>query len=456
MKHTLLIHLGMRKTGTTALQMFLYENMKTLEKYGWCYPDLKPGLLGLQYVSQNKENGCVFYKEKGKLDVTAENWNRAWAQVLQCLKKRNVIISDERISIWDTNRFLIAAKEKYDNIKILIYLRRQDRAVESLWNQKIKNAEEGVYQSFDEFLYSKTELEEAPYYQLFYKKQLDDISKIVGKENIIVRVFEKEQLYGMDHTIESDFLNVIGIKSKWNEWEKCNFQNIRMGGNYLEIKRIFNSLSKSKGFDIIQGKNYECLLELSSIYGKPEQEKGCFKKEERKKFLEIFENENEEIAREYLDRKEKILFYDKNMDYPLYNHCTEFEEDMIRVFASLIYNQSKELRQLKRQNSILSEKIMLSNMKEKKLLFFGAGYKCRKLLDGIMASVELIVDNDLKKRGETIKEVKVVHIKDIERWTEYFVVVTCDETKDIESQLIGYGLKKGIDYVLAKEYFVNC
>lgn len=455
MKHTLLFHIGMRKTGTTALQMFLYENMKILEKYGWCYPDLKPGLLGSQYVFQNKENGGVFYKERGKLDIAAENWNSAWNQVLHCLKNKNVIISEERISIWDTNRFLTAAKEKYDNIKIIIYLRRQDRAVESLWNQKVKNPEGGVYQSFDEFLYSETELEEAPFFQLFYKKQLDDISKIVGKDNLIVRIYEKEQLYGMNHTIESDFLNVLGLEVNWDEWKKCSFQNIRMGENYLEIKRIFNSLKKIGDFNFILGENYECLLKLSQIYGKPEKEKGCFKIDDRKKFLENFAKENEEIAREYLNRKDSRLFYDNNMEYPLYNQCTSFEEDMIRVFVTLIYNQSKEIRQLERQNDILSEKIMLSNMQGKKLLFFGAGYKCRKLLDGLIASVDLIVDNDLKKRGETINEVKIVHIKDIERWTEYFVVVTCDDTKDIEIQLKEYGLKKEIDYVLAKEYFGN-
>ena len=40
----LLFHIGMPKTGTTAIQKFLYQNEKNLKAYGWCYPNLKEEL----------------------------------------------------------------------------------------------------------------------------------------------------------------------------------------------------------------------------------------------------------------------------------------------------------------------------------------------------------------------------------------------------------------------------
>lgn len=55
MSHILLIHIGMPKTGTTALQSFLYENMKNLKEQGWCYPDLKkelPGIMGMRFMEE--------------------------------------------------------------------------------------------------------------------------------------------------------------------------------------------------------------------------------------------------------------------------------------------------------------------------------------------------------------------------------------------------------------------
>lgn len=46
MSNILLIHIGMPKTGTTALQNFLLVNNDKLEKYGWCYPILNDGQAG--------------------------------------------------------------------------------------------------------------------------------------------------------------------------------------------------------------------------------------------------------------------------------------------------------------------------------------------------------------------------------------------------------------------------
>jgi hypothetical protein len=43
---TLYLHIGMPKTGTTAIQNFLTDNAEALKKYGICYPDL-----GFRYPS---------------------------------------------------------------------------------------------------------------------------------------------------------------------------------------------------------------------------------------------------------------------------------------------------------------------------------------------------------------------------------------------------------------------
>lgn len=450
--HTLLIHIGIRKTGTSALQTFLYENMEKLEEYGWCYPNLQEELFGLDFLRFGKEiNGSVFYKEKERLDTEAENWNRAWEQVLEHLKTKNVIISDERIHIWDTNKFLAMAKEKYKNIKVIIYLRRQDRALESLWNQWVKNPI-GCGQTFQEFIYSNAGAECAPYH---YKRQLDDISKIIGKENLIVRVYEKGQLCGEKHDTESDFLLSIGIEPVWNEWKKCDPQNLKLGANYLEIKRIFNSVLETG--DMVLGLSSKlCFENLSQNFCEGEEEEnGCFTVEEREKFLEQFKAENEEIAKDYLNRENGILFYDNRKDYPVYEYSyTPFEQDLIRVFSALITNQSRELQRLEKHNNFLAEKLLLyKNLKGKQLMLFGAGNKCRKLLEELHIPIDLIVDNDETKNGKILKKIEVVSARQITDWSAYFIIVTCVETEEIEKQLQDQKLKKEVDYVLAKEYF---
>lgn len=454
MKHILLIHIGISKTGTSALQAFLYGNMRKLEEYGWCYPDLNQELFGLQFASFGKEiNGSVFYKEPGKLDTKADNWNRAWEQILMHLKSSNVIISDERICVWDTNKFLKAAKEKYENIKVIIYLRRQDRAIESFWNQKVKNPV-GCSQTFKEFIESNNGAECSHYY---YKKQLDEISNIVGKENLIVRVYEKGQLCGENHTTESDFLSVIGIKADWKDWEKYPPQNLRLGTNYLEIKRIFNSLQFAENIDMGNGAMYMTHFErLSQVFCKDEIDKGYFTHEEREEFLKQYALENEQIARDYLYREDGILFYDDKMDYPLYDcTCTSFERDLMLIIFALINAQNDEFKRLEKHYAALAEKLLLCNkfINGRKFLLFGAGHKCKKLLTLLNIPITWIVDNDKKKNGKKLYGIEIVAPKEVKDWSDYFVIVTCADTDEIEKQLLNLNLKKEEDFVFAKEYF---
>lgn len=449
MKNILLIHIGIRKTGSSALQLFLYKNMNKLEEYGWCYPEFQQELYGIEFVSTKKErNGRIFFKEAGCLDTEAENWKQAWKLVIKKLQHKNVIISEERLNIWHTNEFLIKAKEKYDNIKVVIYLRRQDRAIESRWNQSVKNPI-GCYQTFQEFICSSEEKDCTEYH---YKKQLDEISEIIGKSNLIVRVYEKDQLYG--NAIETDFLSVLGIRADLDEWERCGFQNLRLESNFLEIKRIFNSLRLVEGIDITKGPYWESFSRLSNAFSE-EKTNYYFNNEDRVKFLKQFEKENEEIAREYLHRSNGILFHDINTNYSINKKKEDtFTEDIIRVFSMFILNQFEELQKIRKYNCFLAEKILVNNyIKGRKMVLFGAGYKCKDLLETLKISIDMIVDNNIDKVGKRLGGIKIVDAQKVENWEMYFIIITCYETEEIERQLQNYGLKGERDYILAKDYF---
>ena len=110
--------------------------------------------------------------------------------------------------------------------------------------------------------------------------------------------------------------------------------------------------------------------------------------------------------------------------------------------------EHKENRKLKQQNAINVSKLLLLNMRERPLLLFGAGARCQALLKMLQLPVALIADQII---GENIK---VVWSQEIDCWSKYFTVVTCEKTDEIEKQLQGLGLKKEKDYVLAREYIV--
>ncbi|MBR1598061.1 MAG: hypothetical protein IJ661_04000 [Lachnospiraceae bacterium] len=59
--NTLYLHIGMPKSGTSAIQTFLYKNNEKLKSYGYEYPDLKGELINkFDYREDLREkNGSV-------------------------------------------------------------------------------------------------------------------------------------------------------------------------------------------------------------------------------------------------------------------------------------------------------------------------------------------------------------------------------------------------------------
>lgn len=469
----------MPKTGTTALQKFLLRNSSKLEKYGWSYPILNDSDVGEAELLDIETCGNGYdMLENGILNGMKLEWDRRMEVALKCLENKNVIISAERIYEFETE-FLEAIKIKHENIKVIVYLRRQDRAIESIYNQKVKIGDEN--QLFKDFIDSDA----IPGNYLDYISKLDSICKIIGVGNLIVRIYEKQQLVGND-TI-TDFLSILGIPIGEDEWEQGQSENQFIGGNYLEICRVFNPIHQNINSDLENSSWREkwnehsrqadirnVCIKLSHAYGQDKDKRGFFTLNERKRFLEKYASCNEQVARKYLHREDGILFYDRIMDYPMYEvgQSSEFEVDMLRVFAAMMYMQDqrvarlieertqkleKKYKELKEKSNRFGARLLISEAlrraKKRKIIFFGAGNNCKKLFnmaDNI--SDALVVDNDVKKKGIVFCDIQVKSVGDILNWQEYFVVVTCWESDEIEKQLCSYGLAREEDYILMREY----
>ncbi len=465
MSNTLLIHIGMQKTGTTALQNFLLNNNDLLQKYGWCYPilcdeELKPSdVREIQGCGNAYTIYCALISWNSRTE-----WNAGMDIVLRHLQDENVVISAEEISLEGTDQFITAVKSIYENVKVVVYLRRQDREIESMYNQVIKS--EAECGTFDQFVKSDSKFR---YHCDGYLSKLEAISRIIGKENLIVRVYEKQQLVGND--ITTDFLSVLGISTDRNEWKRSQNVNFSMGGNQLEIKKLINSVYDIEGlFDDsknawidrdVQADFLDIFMGLAHSANKNGGEYGFFSSDERKEFLKGYTLENERIAREYMHREDGILFYDDKMDYPMFtaDRFSDFQAETIRSFTAMVYLQNRRMRILleKKSEEIMGKvlkKDIWSKSKGRKLMLYGAGRNCKRLLGiiGDIFSDAAIADNDIAKRGMSLGSMQVQYAKDIGDWQQYFVVVTCYQTDEIEKQLCGLGLNKEDHYILTKEY----
>lgn len=309
---TLYLHIGMPKTGTSMIQYFMKNNNTVLKKKGYVYPDFGfrfPGIgpnrnayfLTHKYVMANGERD--FEKER-------ELQDKGYAMLLKYLNKYpNVVLSDEHIwnGFADFSEFWKKIAERIaqagHELKVIMYLRRQDAFIQSYWAQQVKEVKR---YSFDEYIKKKRYQKK----HLNYDEVLDHIGTAVGKENMIVRIYEKGQYQGgKSPSLIADFLWSIGLELT-SEYKATDVRiNESLDGSCTEIKRILNQMPeyRKKNSDIVP-----IMLKMlkQNPAAKPSRA-AIYKNGKRQQIMEEFEQGNQRVAEEYFQRADKILFYEE-------------------------------------------------------------------------------------------------------------------------------------------------
>ena len=320
---TLYVHIGTPKTATTSIQMFCVENQDILNEQGYSYP-----LLEFTYPHvANRRNGHFLvgwlYKLNGEEDVEKEQelWDEGLAMIHKEFEKYdNVILSDE--NIWHASngrkfpfwsKLMEDAKEYDYQVKIVVYIRRQDTLANSWLSQQVKegwNTNSTIkWDSFQQ----KTRKVVFNYYLL-----LEKIAEVTGRENIIVRIFDRGKFKGKDQ----------------------------------EILRIINTILPD---DV----NVRTLVRESAQdcenYKDPQNNFVMFSEEEFNKFMGRYEKWNKALAKDYLNQEEP-LFNMKRKEGERWTPNNRFMyEDMVRFFGGVVIRQQRHIEELEKEITTLKD-----------------------------------------------------------------------------------------------------
>lgn len=350
---TLYLHIGTPKTGTTAIQVFLMNNKELLKSKGFSYPILsgkferilpKTGMLEKVTPRRNAHFLIDFLDRK---DADNEEYvqmiNTCYDELFEVLDNNdNVILTDE--SIWHACKkiknfwkdLLSKLNERGHDLKVIVYLRRQNELIQSYWKFNVLASET---MTFKEYVNSS----KYKYFPLDYYTHLSNISKYVGKENVIVRVYENEQYKGKMKTIISDFLDALGLELTDEYTEADGIKNANVDYICTEVKRKLNVIPEFKSRRIFLRRIMNEISEQNREEDKF-QYTSLFTPEDQKSFLEKYEEENRKTAIEFLDRQDGRLFYEP----VLYDEQPkEFSAD------DLVYICGKMLLELNEERNIL-------------------------------------------------------------------------------------------------------
>lgn len=300
-KKILYLHIGMPKTGTSSLQLFLMQNQEALARHGFAYP-MMPGRYSLVCPNRNAHFLVGKVKDASGCEDpvrTAEIQKQSLELLEDTFRHHDKVILSEE-AIWNTYKpnktqcirmIRSFCKERNIALKLIVYLRRQDYYLESYWKQKILKC--GARWSWKRMI-TKT----PKYIVLNYYKHLEQLVEEVGRENIMVQLY-----YENNFDLCSDFLRVLAIQ-RTDLFKPLEEKiNPSMNNNYAEIKRIMNGLLSEDFGQWIKEQKWLKKVVMDCVTEEKKQYKSSmFSTEERRKFLDGFEESNRKIAQEYMGR----------------------------------------------------------------------------------------------------------------------------------------------------------
>jgi hypothetical protein len=171
-------------------------------------------------------------------------------------------------------------------LKVLVYLRRQDELYSSFFNQDVKGARQWAHNAYQ--FYQTHQIFQHDYYEL-----LGIWSRAVGRENMIIRPYEPAQWVGGN--IIEDFCSVTGIRPMAAQPVAAN---PGLGSTQLYVKLCLNRVGYDKGAN-------EGVLRLLQRVCPEQPVKGCIYVHRRpyRRYRSEWIKVNKRLSDEYLAGK---------------------------------------------------------------------------------------------------------------------------------------------------------
>jgi hypothetical protein len=194
MSQRLTLHVGVNKTGSSAIQTFLEQNRELLRAQGVVVPDENiedtPSVAGHHLWYFDREDGSV-------ADRTAELTAKVDA-MFSCDEVSQVVISAENLSNSESCAFKWFSEiARRHDVEVVVYLRRQDEFLLSSWQQWFLKA----YPDLWTWLISCVGV------TADWRVVLERWQSVVGRQRIRARLYESGRLHNGD--VVADFAQFL-------------------------------------------------------------------------------------------------------------------------------------------------------------------------------------------------------------------------------------------------------
>jgi len=287
----ILLHIGVHKTGSTALQGFFAANRLRLLEHGILYPQAARWPEDSVRYAHHRLPWSLL-----RPDRVADPWPAL---------RRELAHSAAEVAILSAERFeglrrddqltklgsLLADHE----VTVIVYLRRQDEYLHGDYCTRIVHNGEDL--DFEAYKARKTP-------NLDYRKLLERWERRFGREALVVRPYERSQLADAD--IVADFAAGAGI-----ELPEGLRGTARVNRSYP--KNVIDAFRRLWRLGIDPESIASCKRIAAWAYQGRRVDADVMSPAERAELLGGFEASNSFVAREYLGREDGVLFRDRGV-----------------------------------------------------------------------------------------------------------------------------------------------
>ncbi|MEM9453165.1 MAG: hypothetical protein AAGF11_03240 [Myxococcota bacterium] len=307
---TLFVHIGLPKAGSTSLQHFFMTNRALLERQGVAYPAAGAYHHQVaQHVWARALKGPRYQYYWIEPDDARYHVDALQQELLDHIAASpcpTVMLSAEEL--WHPAippKLADAFADGPWTTKILIYARRQDHLLLSAYNQCVKTLDPRVVDREHveslEVLVRDELASTRPFFALY--PTLRDYAERFGRDNVLVRVLEREQLVNGD--LFDDVLSVLGLRPD-DRLERPKRLNASLPQQLIDVVDQLNRRSTlPRGPQLSFNYRLRHLAEMM-----PLQDYAPLSAARRREILARFEDDNARVAQEFLDRSDGRLFFE--------------------------------------------------------------------------------------------------------------------------------------------------
>ncbi|HED6163236.1 TPA: hypothetical protein R5W74_001343 [Campylobacter coli] len=356
---TAYVHIGTEKTGTTSIQEFLYINKSIIQKQNYFFAQ-SIGIknhwdLAFLGYSLNKKDSYILNNSLWNFQAIKQHKKNIFSKIKDEVKfNHKIIFSSELLQSRLTRKreivklYTFLKKIGFTNIKVICYIRDANEMLRSLLSEAIK------WEEIDSFEL-KEEKEE---YKLGYKKNLFHFhhicnhkqtlqwwGEVFGKENLIVRLFDKNEFYQGD--LLKDFIHSIGL-----EWDdefiippKQNESLDLLGIDLLRRINKFLPLFCNNARNIFRGDLHR--FAVKHFTSKDSHLKFQPPKEVVQSYIDYFEESNEWVRKEFFPHKERLFskkdLTDYKENYELKEMKPEYWDKIAEFIADIVSTKNQNI-----------------------------------------------------------------------------------------------------------------